>query len=171
VTQATAPRRRSPAAGRTRRLLRGAVGLVIDPVVTALVASPVGGPLASQRAVVEWARRSDGGRARRPVRYAHEAGSVIALAATWDRWWRDLEGGSRTRVRLGDGWHEAWGEAIVPVDPRYAGLIRVWSGIRGPELPRAFGLQVDDHGRVHGDATRSPLVLVVLLLEDAASGL
>jgi hypothetical protein len=95
------------------RLVDLALNRVVDPVVLAVLRSPLHGALSRRVAVLELAGRRTGRVIRVPVSYTDVPGGLAAVSSPRRRWWRNLRGGAPVRVLLRGRWHEARADATV----------------------------------------------------------
>jgi hypothetical protein len=147
--------------------MRAVVG-VANPLTVRLLGAGAAGPVARSLLVLEFTGRRSGRVRRTPVGYARDGSTVLIPTHRSYRWWKNTVAGAKVRLRLPEGWRDAWAEAIDPLDPRYLELVKTYADLRGPGILRAFGLDVDEHGRPHGDPTYGGLVMVLCLLEGDA---
>lgn len=146
--------------------MRVVVG-ALDPVIGRLLGAGLGGPLARGMVLLEFTGRKSGRVHRTPVGYTRDRDTVMIPTHRSYRWWRNTVAGANVRLRLPEGWRAAWAEAIDPIDPRYPGLVKTYVDLGGASMLRAFGLDVDEHGRMRSDPDAGGLIVVLCLLEAA----
>jgi hypothetical protein len=144
-----------------RRMAGSAARTLARPALLAGVAGPIGRRLV----LAEIPRRPPGGIARIVSDGVRDGGALILVADRHPGWWQDTVAGAEVRLRIGRAWWSAWAEAIDPVDPRFTGLAKTVTDLRGPGLLRQHGLEVDEHGRIHQTRGGSGVVFVLCLLE------
>jgi hypothetical protein len=86
----------------TRPALRdswlGPILRVWNPVMKAILRSPLHWPLSRWFAVISWTGRKTGKRYSTPISYLQEGSTVFVT--TGDRWWRNVDGGGPIHLRL-----------------------------------------------------------------------
>ena len=87
----------------------GTVLRVLNPVVRALLGSPVHWPLSTWLALLTFTGRKTGRRLTTPVSYVRDGN--LAFLTTGDRWARNLSGGAPIQIRIRGQWLA--GDAIL----------------------------------------------------------
>lgn len=135
---------------------------VLNPLVAAVLRSPLHRAMSRTNALVTCSGRRSGRSFTLPLRYAQVGSGLWIYPARPDRktWWRNLEGGVPVTVRLRGLDVPAWAEAIQGNGPRVAeGL---WAYYRRfPMLAKSMGLSWDPSS-VDRAAARSVIVRVEL---------
>jgi F420H(2)-dependent quinone reductase len=98
-----------------RPALRGSVlGGVLrawNPIMRALLGSPLHWPLSRWFAVLSWSGRRSGRRYTTPVSYVRDGRTV--WLTTGDQWWRNLVEAAPVAIRIRGRWHDGRGLAIT----------------------------------------------------------
>ena len=168
----------TPAAPRTPltdtrrfRLMQTLVG-ASNPVMRRLLDSRFGRRLNQALLLLEFTGRRSGRTFRTPVGYVREGDRLILVTSPTYRWWRNVVGGARVRVRLPEGWRTGEARLLLPDDAGYDDAVAAQVRGRGPGMLQGFGVQVDAHGRIdpaaRADApTRAHIVEIRLGVETA----
>jgi deazaflavin-dependent oxidoreductase (nitroreductase family) len=142
---------------------------VMNPVVSAVLRSPLHALFSRTNALVTVRGRRTGRPVAVPLRYAEDGDGLWIHAATphHKTWWRNLEGGARVTVRLRGREVEARAEAIRGDTTRVAE--GMWAYYRRfPALAKSMGLSWDPSS-VDRAAARAVMVRVELLAEAAVA--
>ena len=126
----------------TKPALRGSIlGWILrawNPIMRALLGSPLHWPLSRWFALLSWSGRKSGRRYTTPVSYVRE-GTAVWLT-TGDQWWHNLVERAPVAIRIRGRWYDGLGLAINdPVESRHGHdrlfrrhpWFRVLSGIPG----------------------------------------
>ena len=117
---------------------------VMNPLVTALLRSPLHPAISRTNALVTYRGRRTGRALTLPIRYAEDEAGLWIHPARADRktWWRSLEGGAAVTVRLRGREVPARAEAIRGDEVRVAE--GMWAYYRRfPALAKSMGLSWD----------------------------
>lgn len=128
-----APRRREPPA---------AVFRAVNPIMKALLRSPLHGLVSKRMMLLEVTGRKSGARYLIPIGYTR-AGDTL-YAGTKGRWYKNLVGGAPLRVRLGGRWLAARGDVIADVEGMRAAYRQFLP--LAPHYVRILGVRLDAHG-------------------------
>jgi F420H(2)-dependent quinone reductase len=135
---------------------------LMNPVVAALLRSPLHAAMSRTNALVTCRGRRTGRPLTVPLRYAQDATGLWIHPARADRktWWRNLEGGAPVTVRLRGREFTAHAEAIRGDGARVAE--GMWAYYRRfPALAKSMGLSWDPSS-VELAATRGVMVRIDL---------
>lgn len=153
------------------RVMRTIVG-AMNPLLRAVLASPVGRGLNRALLLLEFQGRRSGRTYRTPVGFVRDGDRIVVVTSPTYRWWRNVIGGADVRVRVDGAWHAARAELITPDDPRHGEVLALQVRLRGPQMLRAFGVPVTDDGRLPDEsrdtAVNAHLVLIQLEAGEAA---
>lgn len=151
------------------RIMRGIVG-AMNPMMRAVLASPLGRGLNRALLLLEFRGRHSGRTYRTPVGFVRDGDRVVVVTSPIYRWWRNVTGGADVRVRIDGAWHAARAELIAPDDPRYDEVLALQVHLRGPQMLRAFGVPVTDEGRLPTESRAAAANAHLVLVELRAAG-
>lgn len=97
-----------------RGTLLGTALRLMNPVMRAVLGSPLHWPLSRWFMILAWTGRKSGKRYSTPVSYVREDDTT--WVTTGDRWWRNLEGGAPVAVRISGRWREGSGAPLTDRD-------------------------------------------------------
>lgn len=136
---------------------------LMNPVVSALLRSPLHAVMSSTNALVTCRGRRSGHALTLPLRYAEDDSGLWIHPARADRktWWRNLQGGAPVTVRLRGREFAARAEAIQGDTARVAA--GMWTYYRRfPALAKSMGLSWDPSS-VDRAAARTVMVRIELV--------
>ncbi len=83
-----------------------------NPVVTAILRSPLHGLTSNSVMLLTYRGRRSGDVFTTPISYVRDGGDLLAVASRDHTWWKNLRGGARVRVRLRGHELEGTGRAL-----------------------------------------------------------
>ncbi len=151
---------------RRSKVMRSLIG-ALNPAITALLGSRVGGRMNKSLLLLRFQGRKSGRWYTTPVGFVRVDDRCILVTSRSYQWWKNVRHGADVTVRVDGAWHAARARVVPPDDPEYATIVAQQVAARGPGMLRGFGVPVDDDGRVpeeaRGDADKQALLVEVVL--------
>ena len=129
------------------KVMRAVIGAT-NPLTRRLLAGRFGRRMNRALLLLEFTGRRSGRTYRTPVGYVRDDERLVLVTSPAYRWWKNVVGGARVRVRLPEGWRQGEARLLLPDDPTYDDAVATQVRGRGPGMLRGFGLKVDDGGRL-----------------------
>ncbi len=115
-----------------------------NPVVTAILRSPLHGLTGNSVMLLTYRGRRSGDVFTTPISYVRDGGDLLAVASRDHAWWKNLRGGARVRVRLRGQELEGTGRALEGEAGEEV-LLRVLRAV--PAYRKHWGVELDGGGR------------------------
>ncbi len=139
--------------------------LLINPVMTAIVRSPLHGRISDRLLLLTFRGRKTGQRYTTPVGYVRDGDRL--LMATLRPWSKNLRGGAPVMLRL-EGRDRTGTADLIAGEPQFTRTLGLMLAA-APHLERAFGVGLDPGGEPNADqvarAKQEGLAIVEITLD------
>ena len=115
-----------------------------NPVITAILRSPLHGLMSNSVMLLTYRGRRSGRAFTTPISYVRDGEDLLAVASRDHAWWRNLRGGAPVRVRLRGRELRGTGR-LLEGRAGEEGLLRVLRAV--PAYRKHWGVQLNGNGR------------------------